>query len=295
MSLLERQKKLADRLGTDGSRTDIWSVLSAVLPVDTYLNLGYSRRGWPHVFGSPQRRLVDRVAEPILSTLRPGGGRHLLDLGAGRGGPAARLETAHRFDVTGIELLPSNTAAAAHSEMVTAAAQPDFVTADMTRLPVAAGRFGAATAIDSLVYVSDKSAALQEMKRVLKPDGVCVVTDLVRSSITGQPESVFTDFTEAWGMPALVTTDEYRTTIHDAGFQVVESTDIGPHSLDKLSKWARLYLSVVDRQIGRPLERGLERAGLDPAVITRQIRAAYRALPGLKHVLVRMRPTSSVG
>ncbi len=294
MSLLEQQKKLADRLGTDGSRTDIWSVLSAVLPVDTYLNLGYSRRGWPHVFGSPQRRLVDRVAKPILSTLRPGSGQQLLDLGAGRGGPAARLETAYRFDVTGIELLPSNAAAAAHSEMIPAAAQPEFVAADMTRLPVAAGRFAAATAIDSLVYVPDKAAALQELARVLKPEGVCVVTDLVRSSIAGRPESAFADFTEAWGMPSLVTTDEYRTTIRGAGFRVVESTNIGPYSLDKLSKWASLYLAVIDCQIGSLLERGLERAGLDPAVISRQVRAAHRALPGLKHVLMRIRPASSV-
>lgn len=291
MSILERQRTVAELLGDDGNRTDIWRALSMMLPVDAYLNIGYSRRGWPHILGSPQRRLVDRVATPLTERHWQSDTPRLADLGCGRGGPAVRLAASHGFDVTGIDFLQSNvTAAAARAADESAAVSCDFIEADMTQIPVISDEFVAATAIDSLVYVPDKLAVFREIQRILASHGIFVATDLIRSPDSSAPESVITEFAEAWGMPPIACFEEYHKAVTAAGLQLVDWTTLSPHGLDRLGKWTRLYLGINDRLVGRLITRWLERQGLNPSVITRQIRAAHRALPALEHVLLTMQP-----
>ncbi len=294
MSMLEQQRKVAERLGDNGNCTDIWRALSTVLPVDAYLNIGYSPHGWPHILGSPQRRLIDRVAEDLPVSRRQGDTPRLIDLGCGRGGPAVKLATTHGFDVTGIDFLRSNLAAAvARAENDSTAASCDFIGADMTQIPVTSECFAAATAIDSLVYIPDKHAVFREIQRILAPEGVFVATDLVQSPNSSAPESVIADFAEVWGMAPVVGLDEYRNAIRAAGFRLGDCVDLSPHGLDRLRKWTRLFLAVTDRPVGRVVTRWLDHQGVDPSIVTRQIRAAHRALPALKHVLLTMHPTGS--
>ncbi|MFN8061218.1 MAG: methyltransferase domain-containing protein [Vicinamibacterales bacterium] len=52
----------------------------------------------------------------------------------------------------------------------------DWRTADACALPFPSGRFGSLLCQFGLMFVPDKAAALREAHRVLRPDGVCVVS-----------------------------------------------------------------------------------------------------------------------
>jgi avermectin B 5-O-methyltransferase len=94
--------------------------------------------------------------------------------------------------------------------------------ADATDLPFPDGSFDAAIALESLVHMSDKRAALDEARRVLRPGGRLAVADLVRNALMTEQQAA------AWSaMPvaAALSRDEYARLIADSGFAVEENLD----------------------------------------------------------------------
>ncbi|PSP16950.1 hypothetical protein BRC62_05345 [Halobacteriales archaeon QH_10_67_13] len=129
------------------------------LDTDAYLNLGYSRRYQPHALGSPQGRLAARVGRSLAARLPEGGtGERVLDVGCGRGGPAAVLADRYGWRVLGVDLVAYNarrarrTAADRGVEGATS-----FSVSDATALPVASGSVAGAVAVDALVYAEYRS------------------------------------------------------------------------------------------------------------------------------------------
>lgn len=281
-----------------GERADIWRGFDAFLDTDRFLNLGYSARYESHLFGSPQRRLVDRVAREFLRAGIDPQGTRLLDVGCGRGGPTLHLTTEYGFDAIGIEFVPYNVSRArenARSRGITdsdlrVAGSPTiaFLLGDARQLPVDDNAFGACTAVDSIVYVPETRRVFAEIERVLEPGGVAVVTDLLVDDRGAHTRTV-DRFADAWDMPPLESTSTYVDAIEATGLDVVVSTDISGHSVDRFRKWTRLYRSIEDGPLGPALHRTVRRFGLDPDAVGQQVKTANDALPSLRHVLVRVR------
>src|SRR5207244_5079266 len=105
---------------------------------------------------------------------------HVLDVGAGLGGPARFL--AWRLDarVTGVELNASRAAGAVRlTRLVGLSAMVRIVRGDGTRLPFRAAAFDACVSEEALLHVGDKSRALAECRRVLRPGGRLAFTDWI--------------------------------------------------------------------------------------------------------------------
>lgn len=118
--------------------------------------------------------------------LSPGPTAHLLDIGAGIGGPARYFAATFGCKVSGIDLTPEFvTAANALSALCKLSALVDFQQADAVALPFPAAMFDHATCFYVGMNLPDKPAVLAEVVRVLKPGGRLIWTEV--SSGNGPP------------------------------------------------------------------------------------------------------------
>lgn len=278
--------RIADQFSYRSDRADVWRALDLVLDTDAFLNLGYSARGQPHVLGSSQRRLVQVVGSTVAAELPDTSGVRLLDLGCGRGGPGIYLAERYGFEVVGVDLVPYNVARA-RANAAQVDADVEFVVGDATRLPIAPGSCGVCTSIDAVVYLPDERTVFSEIHAALGTEGIAVLSDLVmRPGVSERDRNVVDDFADAWDMPPLVTVDEYRRHLDDAGFDVRAVVDVTPHSVGRFRKWTTAYLKLAGSPLRGPLVRLLDANDLDADVMTDQIRRAHDALPHLRHVVV---------
>ncbi|MEF8779110.1 MAG: class I SAM-dependent methyltransferase [Haloferacaceae archaeon] len=303
------ERRIAEQFSGRRERSDVWRGFDAFLDTDAFLNLGYSPRYSSHLLGSPQDRLAARVLEElsrarsaVAGTERDlalagtdrapaSPGARLLDVGCGRGGPTRRIAAASEYDVVGIDLVRHNVAMA-RREMGTSqrggsdGSAPAFLVGDATQLPFADRSFAACVAIDSLVYVPAVSEAFAEIARVLAEGGVGAVSDLVVDPDADASDGTLGRFARAWDMPRLRRRDEYRSAIDATRLRTCGTIDLTDNSVGRFRKWSRLYLALAEGPAGGALAAGLRRGGLDPEVVTEQVRAAHEALPALRHVLV---------
>ena len=278
-------ERITDQFSYRGEHADIWKAFDRVLDTDAFLNLGYSTWYQPHFLGSSQRRLAAKIATELVPRLPDQETGRLLDIGSGRGGPTITLAESLNATVTGVDLVAYNVATA----RANAAAREipvEFLVGDATRLPIATASVAGCTAIDSIVYMPNKAVVFEEVARVLKDDGVLVVSDLLmRDDASRGATDAVADFAAAWDMPPLTTVDQYLAYLEHAGFTIEDVQDITANSVGRFRKWTTLYL-VFDAHAPNLVERLLARWGVDRQTVTDQVRDAHRALPHLRHFLV---------
>jgi ubiquinone/menaquinone biosynthesis C-methylase UbiE len=280
------RKRITDQFSYRGERADIWRAFDLLLDTDAFLNLGYSERYQPHVFGSSQRRLVAEVGSRIASHLSATDGVRLLDVGCGRGGPSIYLANWFGFHVTGLDLVPYNIERATENAREKHV-ETEFVVGDATQLPFGMDSFTACTAIDTLVYLPDRNSVFAGVADVLEPEGVLVLSDLVMQSDVTETERGFVNsFADAWDMPSIGTVEQYTAALEDASLELEMVENITGHSVGRFRKWATLYLQLLGSPIRSLIERLLRAYDLDPTAITEQVRAAHRALPFLQHAIL---------
>lgn len=156
-------------------------------------------------------RLTDLVAERVPA----GSGRRLLDVGCGTGRPALRLAAASGAHVVGVSI--------SHQEIELAQARAArsglgdrvrFAFADAMTLPFDDASFDAAWAIESLTHMSDRTEALREIRRTLRPGGRVVISDfLLRRPPTGAAKEIVDHMCEVFQAPSVAGPDEHWSAV----------------------------------------------------------------------------------
>lgn len=146
-------------------------------PDDTYTH-GHAEA----VLRSHRWRTAENSAPHLLPHLRPG--LDLLDVGCGPGTITADLAA---------RVAPGRTVGMDRSDDVVAAARasfpdgPTFVVGDVYGLDAADASFDVVHAHQVLQHLTDPVAALREMRRVVRPDGVVAVRDSDYAAFTWDP------------------------------------------------------------------------------------------------------------
>ncbi len=149
-----------------------------------------------------RRRLVMRLLE---SHLKLGSG-WLLDAGCGTGALLSELQQ-RASHVVGLDLEPL--------ALRYARQRGEFalVQARLEALPFRSDTFDAITALDVLEHLPDDRPALRELRRVLKPDGVLIITVPAYRFLWSKHDIALHHYRR-------YTARELRARLHEAGFEV---------------------------------------------------------------------------
>ena len=128
----------------------------------------------PHV--EPYSMVTRAGLDHVLSLLALEPGAHLVDLCCGRGGIGLWFAQESRASVTGIDFSPTAIAEAEARAELFPGVRAEFVVADAHATPVEAESADAVVCIDALQMLPDRERVLNEVGRLLRPDGTAVVT-----------------------------------------------------------------------------------------------------------------------
>lgn len=164
------------------------------------------------------------ATEEIARMLKVKSGDRLLDVGSGIGGPARYM--AHRFGcrVTGIDLTSEFCDVARHlTRLLGMEAQVDFEKGDALAMLFADASFDGAYSMNVSMNIADKAALYREIRRVLKPGGWLMLSELAQG--TGVPLDYPTPWAATAAASFLATPEETRAGLEAEGFEVVAFRD----------------------------------------------------------------------
>jgi ubiquinone/menaquinone biosynthesis C-methylase UbiE len=156
-----------------------------------------------------------------IAALMPAGpGIHVLDIGSGIGGPARYFADRFGCKVTGIDLTPEFCDVAAHlTRLLGMEDQIGFKLGDALAMPFADESFDGAYSMNVSMNIADKNAFYKEIRRVLKPGGWLVLSEVAKG------DGADLEYPTPWAASAqtsfLSTPEETRRGLLKAGFDVI--------------------------------------------------------------------------
>lgn len=187
------------------------------------------------------------VALAELADVQPGG--HVLDIGAGIGGPARFLAARHRARVTALDATARFCKAA---ELLTRGAgladRVTVVCADALALPFVDGSFDVAWSQAVSQNIADKQRFFAEAARVVRPGGQVALFEIVAGP--GGPLELPVPWADTQDQSWLLTAPELRDLLGATPLEIVAWNE-GQAALDAIAKTAAsLPTPRADRQLG---------------------------------------------
>jgi SAM-dependent methyltransferase len=229
------------------------------------------RRIWRSVYGDEYPEGVDPYSFVSLSelhqlrdSLRVGDGDTFGDLGCGRGGPGLWLAARTGADLVGIDISPvALEAAAERAETLGLTGKTRYQHGSFADTGLPAASLDAVVSVDALIFAPDKSAAIGELARILRPGGRLAITtwDYHRQP-AGRPPQL----------------DDHRPVLKEHGFAVLGYTE----TVD----WRHRVTAVSDALIEHSEEIAAE-SGLDVATVRTGNEAMRRTIDDMiRRVLI---------
>lgn len=197
---------------------------------------------------------TDRLTDLLIERLELQPGQRMLDVGCGIGMPALRLAGTVEADITGVTINEGQAREAnARAEAAGLSHRVRFDHADAMALPYPDASFDAVWAFESLLHM-DRTRALTEMKRVLRPGGRLVIADTCQHGPIGPEwQDDLDDARAKMAIVELPSIDDYRAFITGADFELDELLDVSEHTkrtMRLMGEGAREHRSDLEEQFG---------------------------------------------
>lgn len=180
-------------------------------------------------------------------------GDSVLDVCAGLCGPARWYAAERGVQVTGIDISPNRVDGAKElNSLVGLQDQVHPVLASAMDMPFDEAQFDAAVSQESFLHIPDKSQALHEVFRVLRPGGRFAFTDWVMHSPL--PEEEFDQYRQRFACQSLLSIPEYEHQLKQSGFNIVYADDVTGSWGDILARRLNMYqtLDAEAERAGNP-------------------------------------------
>ena len=155
----------------------------------------------------------------------------LLDMACGRGGPGLWVASQTGSSVVGVDISPTAIAEATErAQRLGLASRSRYVMGDFSAIPIDDRSVHAVMCIDALIFAVDKSVAIDEIARVLRPGGRFVATTWdYRSQPVGRPPQVA----------------DHSELLAQSGFYLLSYDEI-PHWRENQNRINNMMLEQVD-------------------------------------------------
>ena len=219
-NLLERLEAALKDDGVDPARPD----LARLAPYDHFHGRGLE------------------ATKEMADSLRIEATDHILDVGSGIGGPARYFCDRFGCRVTGIDLTAEFREVARHlNRLLGFEGKVKFEEGDALRMPFADATFDGAYSMNVSMNIADKAALYREIRRVLKPGGWLVLSEIAKGP--GAPMDYPTPWARTARTSFLATQDETTRALQAAGFEIVQSRD----TLQQTHDFGARSRALVDR------------------------------------------------
>ncbi|MEV7046518.1 methyltransferase domain-containing protein [Amycolatopsis sp. NPDC051061] len=219
----------------------------------------------------PRAEAVVRFTDQHVDRLGVGPGARVLDLGCGVGGPALRAVERTGAHLTGVSISAGQVA---HANRLVAdaglAGLAEFRHGNAMALPFDDESFDAVMAIESLIHMPDREQVLSEVRRVLKPGGRLVLTELSeRAPRPAVRHPAVEEFCRV-SMLTLADPDAYVPMLHRAGLRLRLFLDITDHTVQRNFRDLAKQIGDVDGLLFHPRDLvGVHEVGCFLAVADR--------------------------
>ncbi len=160
----------------------------------------------------------------------------VVDLASGRGVSAMAVSRAFHCRVAGVEFSRAATVgAAAASQATSVAPQAFFLQGDAENPPLASSRFDAVLCECSMSIFPDKSRAVQEMRRLLRPGGRLGLSD-VTVEPGYLPEELEGNLGQVLCLSGALSVNGYRQLLRDGGLELQHQEDASVEILKLLEQ-----------------------------------------------------------
>jgi ubiquinone/menaquinone biosynthesis C-methylase UbiE len=198
-----------------------------------------------HIGG--RQATVDFFAE-----FKPAADMHWLDIGSGLGGPSRYVAHHYKCRVTGVDLSEEYVAVAGSlSQRVGLGDKVSYRQASALALPFDGNSFDGAYMQHVGMNIADKAKLFNEVHRVLKPDGIFAIYDIMRGN-----DGVF-NYPVPWASGAegnfIETPETYRALLSAEGFEPIKERDRSDFAMEFFKA-----LQARTAQAGGPSKFGLQ-------------------------------------
>lgn len=164
------------------------------------------------------------ATQHFLDQLDIGADDHVLDVGCGLGGASRFAAHTYGCRVTGVDLTPEFVETGqALSEWVGLGAQITAAVGNATKTTYTDGQFDKAFMLHVGMNISDKTALVRELYRVLKPGGTLGIYDIMRVGTEDLTYPV--PWASSKGYCAVASPASYKSALTAQGFQIAAETN----------------------------------------------------------------------
>ncbi|AOS63985.1 methyltransferase domain-containing protein [Actinoalloteichus hymeniacidonis] len=173
---------------------------------------------------------TDRFTDILIGKLGIGEGHRVLDVGCGFGKPAMRIARTTGAAVVGVTISRHQvTEATRRVEESGLGDQVSFQLENAMKMPFPDASFDAVLAFESIIHM-DRTTALAEMARVLKPGGRLVITDMIERAPKGTEAKSVAELAFQVEVDPLPRAEDYHELLSGTDIAIEELLDVTEHT-----------------------------------------------------------------